>query len=292
MYKTVVQASTMEIPVALCLVAELEDPGTLHQRRATIGDLLDQFGDPRPGVGLRPDGTPDVAWCEIPGGRVHIEASNGPIDVKPFFMAKHLVTHAQYKAFLTDPEGYGDDRNWERLERPAEPGQQFRPSGNHPTETISWYEAAAYCRWLSRRLGFEIRLPYESEWQQAATSGEFANMYPWRQGWIEGCANTFESQLGRTTAVGMYPQGASAQGVMDLAGNVWEWCAALLDDQRSRSGKNTELRVLRGGSCTSRRDFARASYRDVYFAGPDFRLNHLGFRVVCLTPFVAGRNMD
>jgi formylglycine-generating enzyme required for sulfatase activity len=272
------------IPVEWRLVAELEDPSTSHQRRATIGDLLDQLGDPRPGVGLRPDGTPDLVWCEIPGGQLQIEATNGPLEVKPFFMAKYLLTHVQYKAFLNDPEGYNHNGNWNGLERPAEPGQQFRLVGNHPAETVSWYEAAAFCRWLSRRLGFEIRLPYESEWQQAATSGNGANTYPWGLGWKEGYANTYESHLGRTTAVGMYPQAASGQGVMDLAGNVWEWCANLLDHPNSRSGKNTELRVLRGGSGYGRREFARALYRDVYFAGPDFRLNHLGFRVVCDFP--------
>jgi formylglycine-generating enzyme required for sulfatase activity len=279
----------IEIPSEARFVAELEDPATSHQRRATIGDLLDHLGDPRLGVGLRADGTPDIVWCDVPGGQLQVEATNRPIEVKPFFMAKYLVTHTQYKAFLNDPQGYDHDGNWMGLERPAEPGQQSRLGGNHPAETVSWYEAAAFCRWLSRRLGFEIRLPYESEWQQAATSGDGANTYPWGRSWKEGYANTCESHLGRTTAVGVYPQGASKEGVMDLAGNVWEWCANLFDHPNSRSGKNTELRVLRGGSCHSRREFARAPYRDVYFAGPDFRLNHLGFRVVCVSPSVMDR---
>jgi formylglycine-generating enzyme required for sulfatase activity len=96
---------------------------------------------------------------------------------------------------------------------------------------ITWIEALAYCQWLSTRLGYEVRLPTEWEWQQAATGGDPKNQYPWGK-WEEGRANTFESEIGRVTAVGLYPHGRSAQGVPDLAGNVMEWCLNRYDSPK------------------------------------------------------------
>ncbi len=67
-------------------------------------------------------------------------------------------------------------------------------------------------------------MPTEWEWQQAATGGDPTREYPWEGGWDGSWCNSDESRMNRTTAVGMYPQGATQQGVMDMAGNDWEWC--------------------------------------------------------------------
>ena len=106
-------------------------------------------------------------------------------------------------------------------ERPAEPSWK---EANSPRETVSWFEAVAFCRWLSKRTGLQIRLPTEWEWQQAATGGDPEREYPWPGGWDSTRCNSYESRLKRTSAVGMYPSGATRQGVLDMAGNVWEWC--------------------------------------------------------------------
>ena len=86
---------------------------------------------------------------------------------------------------------------------------------------MSWYEAIAFCRWLSAQLGYVVRLPTEFEWQQAATHGELERAYPWGPDWEEGRCNSGESRLNRTTAVGLYPHGTWPDGPLDMAGNVW-----------------------------------------------------------------------
>src|SRR5262249_16933272 len=179
-------------------------PETTDFRRAEIGDRLDTIGDPRPGVGLRLDGLPDIVWCEIPGGKIKLEAIKGALVVKPFAIAKYPITYQQYRAFLKGPQGYRDERWWTDLEHEKTPGEQVRPAGNCPADSVSWYDAMAYCRWLSERLGAEIRLPTEWEWQQAATGGRPDYEYPWGPEWIDGCANTGENRVGRTTPAGMY----------------------------------------------------------------------------------------
>jgi hypothetical protein len=269
-------------PEAERLLEETENPETTHYRRAAIGDRLDLIGDPRPGIGLRPDGVPDIVWCEVPEGSVKLEEIKSRFDVARFFMAKYPVTYRQYQAFLDDPAGYRSKRWWRGLKREKEAGEQYRRTGNYPAENVSWFDAMAYCGWLSERLGCEVRLPTEWEWQQAATGGRPANEYPWERDWAEGCANTSESRLNRTTAVGMFPGGASLQGILDLAGNVWEWCVNKYDSPQDTTPGGDAVRVVRGGSWNVDRVYARASCR--YDGPPVVRSGSVGFRLVCVSP--------
>jgi hypothetical protein len=266
------------------LLEELERLETSHYRRAEIGDRLDRIGDPRPGVGLRPDGLPEFIWCEVQSGVVTLEHNAGTFEVERFFIARYPVTYWQYRAFLDDPQGYRNERWWDGLQRQQEPGEQYRPIGNCPAENVSWYDAMAYCRWLSRRLSYEVRLPAEWEWQQAATGGQDKCDYPWGPTWHESGANTWESRLGRTTAVGAYPWGASAQAVLDLAGNVWEWCLNRYDQPEAPVGSaGTQSRpALRGGSWNLDRAFARCKGR--HHERPDTRDSATGFRLVRVAP--------
>ena len=259
------------------LVGELAHPNTTHHRRAAIGDHLDALEDPRAGVALGADGTPDITWCDIPGGSLIVDGR--PCEVQPFRIAKHLVTYRQYKTFVDDPKGFRNRAIWADLVRATEPGAQYRRLGNHPAETMSWYDAAVFCRWLSERLGIAVRVPHEDEWQQAATGGDAGNAYPWGAEWNEGRANSVESHLGRTTAVGMYPLGASAHGVLDLAGTVWEWCSVGDRQQGGRRKRLKEPQVIRGGGWISASHLLRTSQRlDCH---PDRRTYYSGVRVAC-----------
>jgi hypothetical protein len=231
-----------------------------HLQRAIIGVRLALLGDPRPGVGLRADGLPDLVWCEVPGGEVTLEENAGAFTVEPFQIARYPVTYSQYRAFLDAEDGFNNPDWWEGLWFQVDkPGRQFNRRDNHPAENLCWLEAMAFCRWLSARLGYEVRLPTEWEWQQAATGGDSTNEYPWGPDWDGQCANTDESGLSRSTAVGMYPQGASPVGALDMSGNVWEWCLNEYDRPENVTPAGDARRVVRGGAWNNNQTNARAA---------------------------------
>lgn len=265
-------------PEAERLLDEIDDPATNHQRRAIIGDRLAEIGDPRPGVGLK-DGLPDIDWVPVPGGEITLEDDAGTFPVEPFEIDRYPVTWAQYRCFLDAEDGYRNTHWWDGLaERQDQPGVQYRQLNNHPAENVNWYDAVAFSNWLSKRLGYEVRLPTEWEWQQAATGGDPSREFPWPGDWNGSRANTLHSGLSRTTAVGLYLQSASPVGSLDMAGNVEEWCLNEYEHPERTDLSGTGRRVVRGGSWNDPLDRARAAYR--YLVFPDGRASYLGFRVV------------
>jgi hypothetical protein len=264
------------------LLEELKRPDTSHYRRAEIGDRLNKIGDRRPGVGVWTDGWPDIAWCEVPGGNVTLEDVEGQFRVERFFIARYPVTFRQFSAFVKHPAGYHSDVWWWGLRKELQPGEQFRQIRNCPAENVSWYDAIAFCRWLSTRLGYEVRLPTEFEWQRAAVGDRMDRQYPWGSDRPEEYANTEDSRLGRTTAVGMYPNGTSELEVLDLAGNVWEWCFNKYDNPEDITLGGVESRALRGGSWRNPREYCRATYRGGGL--PSYRNVNVGFRLATLKP--------
>jgi formylglycine-generating enzyme required for sulfatase activity len=268
---------------------------TPHWRRAEIGDRLARIGDPRRGVGLSENGLPDIVWCRIPSGTVTLEDDDGTLEdnaetfeVEFFEIARFPVTYRQYRAFVEAADGYRDGRWWRGLRHEAEPGVPHRTTNNCPADHVSWHDAVAFCRWLSARFWEQgqlaskniIRLPAEWEWQQAATRGSAGREYPWGE-WDERFANSSESQLARTTAVGMYPHAAWAgDAPLDMTGNVFEWCRNKYEKPKvTIADESKDARVLRGGSWYDRRREARCSYRDSDH--PGVRCGSVGFRVVC-----------
>lgn len=262
----------------LALLREIDTP---HETRATIGVRLAILGDGRPGVGVK-DGLPDIVWCPVPEGWVELAEGKGRFEVKPCLMAQYPVTQAQYFAFVGAEDGYFNPRWWQDLLNgpPSEAGRKIPTYANHPAVNVAWIEAVAYCRWLSHRLGQDIRLPYEWEWQQAVCGGQAENRYPWGKNWRENHCNTYESGLNQMVAVGLYPFATSEASPQDMAGNVWEWCLNLYDepreDARHVQGGN-QLRVVRGGSFNYSKESVCTSARDWSTSG---RYLSTGFRVL------------
>ncbi|MCP4577196.1 MAG: formylglycine-generating enzyme family protein, partial [Deltaproteobacteria bacterium] len=143
---------------------------------------------------------------------------------------------------------------------------------SHPVVNVSWEDAQVYCEWLSRLTHQEIRLPTEIEWEKAARGAKDKRIYPWGDRFDAMRCNTYELGLRDTTPVGIFQNGASPYGCLDMLGNVWEWCLDWFDEEEQK------FRVLRGGAWINFRDFARCSSR--YWDLPYRWANCIGFRVL------------
>jgi calcineurin-like phosphoesterase family protein len=179
-------------------------------------------------------------------------------------LGKYPVTVGEYQRFVEN-RGYEESTFWEpagwevrmseNWEKPNRWEDQLE-TPNRPVTEISWYEAVAYCRWLTeqRQRNEAIRLPAVEEWEKAAKrpkvlSGserrEEFDKYPWGEAEPDLERANFDKLVGAPTPVGIYPAGAGQFGHMDLAGNVWEWCSGkslMADDKGGNSG-----RPLKGG---------------------------------------------
>ncbi len=189
------------------------------------------------------------------------------------------------------PGGFKEKQWWNDLKMPDDLPEHNWTEHNRPVESISWYDAMAYCRWLSVQQGYEIRLPLETEWEKAARGTEGPE-YPWGDEYQTGFANIYETEnndsdfyLQETSAVGIYPQGQSPYGVLDLSGNVWECCLNKYDDPKiTTADVSDDVRSVRGGSWGFNTEKARASFRNYGLVFD--RNSHLGFRVVCVSPII------
>jgi formylglycine-generating enzyme required for sulfatase activity len=159
---------------------------------------------------------------------------------------------------------------------------------NQPVVGVCWFEARAYCAWLSAQTGQHYRLPTEAEWE-AAAGGKAGRRYPWGEAFDATGCNSIEVRLRRVTPVGVFPEAdtppssASAQGCADLAGNVWEWCSSQyqpypyrVEDGREAPEEGVD-RVLRGGSWFNDGRDCRSAYRG--HNDPSNRSDLIGFRL-------------
>jgi hypothetical protein len=252
------------------------------EARAAIGRALGRLDlDHRKGVGVQ-NGLPDIDWVEIAAGEfIYQGGERRQLDT--FCMARYPITNSQWQAFLDAADGYANDAWWKGLTQPGRQPEAGRwTESNHPREGVSWYEAMAFCAWLGHKLNLPIQLPTEWQWERAAR-GVDGRTYPWGTDYQPGFANINETHyLARTSAVGIYPHGKSPEGVLDLAGNVWEWCLNEYSKPDRTQKAGTGSRVLRGGSWDLNQDVARAEFRYNYH--PRARYNDFGFRVVVLSP--------
>jgi len=188
--------------------------------------------------------------------------------VSEFLMDKTDVTWAQYKRFAgaTLTPLPPDEPYWGILD-------------DHPAVFVTWEEAKAYCEWVGGRL------PTEAEWEKAAR-GTDDRKFPWGNEEPTPDRAVYRHAWGypATDAVTAHPSGASPYGLLDMGGNVWQWCADWYDDKyyevspaRDPKGPTSgQARVVRGGSWDSRPDVLSCSCRNWGYRG--YREGDFGFR--------------
>jgi len=262
------------------------------QTRLEAAEALGQAGDPR----LERDN-----WVRVDGGTFRMGAQQSDpkgknydpeafkdespvhqVEVSPFLMGRYPVTVTEYERFVAGG-GYAEEKFWKAggYDKFAAPGHWQRQVRypNRPVVEVSWYEAAAYCAWD------QGRLPTEAEWECAARGGRDGVRYPWGdQAPDEFRANYGEKGPGQPTPVGMYPEGATPQGFLDLAGNVYEWTADWWGDYSKAAARNPKgpnegtSKAIRGGAWVNNPWALRVSGRGDFHAVE--RVDGIGFRSV------------
>lgn len=252
---------------------------------------------PEPSPAPRPRITaPYPEWTPVPAGWFWMgsdprqdglafsnEQPQHRVRLGAYRIGKYPVTNAQYDQFVA-ATGREAPSHWQA----GRPPDDLR---DHPVVNVTWYDAVAYCEWLSRQLGRPVRLPSEAEWEKAAR-GTDGWVYPWGNQPPSDRLCNFKGNVGGTTAVGRYPAGRSPYGCYDMAGNVWEWTSSLWgsdwqkpefsypydanDGREDMRAGNDVRRVVRGGSWHDFDDGVRCAVR--HGGLPGIRLDHVGFR--------------
>lgn len=263
----------------------------------------------------------ESTWVPVPAGTFYLgsQAENsseinydpdsveweGPIIeviLKPFEIRKYLITVEEFELFISDG-GYNgggqefwtlDGWKW-RLENNINAPQDWdRQLGfpNCPVSGISWFEAVAYCRWLTSKdlRNMVYRLPSEAEWEYAAMHRlPFNQRFPWGNFLSKGEqaeANWDGCNLNKKTPIGMFHKSNTIDGISDMIGNVEEWCADSWYDSYINYPKNGTPReistergcVIRGGSTIRVSRLCRLKYRSR--CNKDSRYETIGFRPV------------
>jgi formylglycine-generating enzyme required for sulfatase activity len=211
------------------------------------------------------------------------------VELSEYWIGKYPITVCQYKLFIED-RGYEDQSYWKagggfgQFKTPDKWEEQLQ----HPTRPvvyISWYEAMAYAEWNG------CRLPTEAQWERASRgSGDQYRKYPW--GNIvpdKEMANFNKSNIHYVTPVGIFPESCSPEGIIDMGGNVWEWCFDLYSGDyqfclrqgvvRDPMGPDMGyFRVVRGGAFVSDSVNLRCTARE--WSSPSNQVLSTGFRVV------------
>lgn len=250
------------------------------------------------------DQLPPPGMVLIPAGKFQMGSMEGDVDERPvhmvnldaFYIDVHEVTNTQYRQFVestgySSPNGTGYTAEYGVLDYNYQPW--LDPEFNQPEQpvtNVTWFDAAAYCRWKGKRL------PTEAEWEKAALGNSAGIKYPWgdnepgnRSANFSDINTTFEWRSSSvndgfvfTSPVKSFePNG---YGLFDMAGNVWEWCADWYDvsyyvESDAKNPKGPEIgerRVLRGGAWYRASHCLRAAERVSDY--PDNSLNVVGFR--------------
>lgn len=220
-----------------------------------------------------------MAQVYLPGGKFQMggfdtdaqpdEKPTHAVSLNPFWMDKVEVTNGMYQLCVK-----AGVCQLPRQLRSAGQENYFTNAdfADYPVVYVSWEDAKTYCEWAGRRL------PTEAEWELAARGTGDYRRFPWGENSPDGNLANYDYQIRDTTRVGSFPQGASPFGVLDLAGNVWEWVAdsysANYYNQTSEQnptgpgGQPGGPKSIRGGSWADNFKDLRVSNRG-YAAAPD-----------------------
>ena len=217
---------------------------------------------------------------------------------KPFYLGVYTVTVRQFRQFVQDTSykteaekdflggrGYNaDKKDFEQDKKYNWRNVGWEQTDDHPVVNVTWNDAVAFCKWLSRKEGKKYRLPTESEWEYSCRAGTKTRFYSGdEEATLKGVANIADASLKQklpeatwakqwddgfpfTAPVGKFKP--NAFGLHDMHGNVWQWCAdwhgnypqgPVTDPQGPNDGKR---RVMRGGSFLDSAVLVRSAYRD------------------------------
>jgi formylglycine-generating enzyme required for sulfatase activity len=296
-----------------------------EQERAALGHALGRLGDPRldPSDEQRWAWiTPGNFEMGRNDGNESEKPAHPVCITRGFLLGKYPVTNQEYAAFIEDG-GYQTERWWSKQgwdwqslddagfshwfeelktkdERIKDSYKElFRPENlphwwaddrfngaNQPVVGINWFEAEAFCAWLTARLtndppewwsaDFQIVLPTEAQWEFAA-KGSANRAYPWGRDEPDEQRANFENRLAQTSPVGIYPAGATPAKVLDMVGNVLEWCTDPWDVSAYSARTNgvedpvaegdPAVRCLRGGAWNFDSGWLAAACRGRSWAG-------------------------
>lgn len=195
------------------------------------------------------------------------------IELDDFFINKYEVTVAEYRKFCEETDSTFPDKPLEWKD-------------DHPMTFVSWYDANAYCKWLSEKTGKTFRLPTEAEWEYASRGG-----YKFEETKFSGSDNIFDVGWHKQNSAGVMhsPVGglsANQIGIFDMTGNVWEWCSDFYSQNyyKQSPSKNPkgprvgykDLKSGRGGSWFH--PAIPVTYR--YYMTASASSNYMGFRIV------------
>ena len=230
----------------------------------------------------------------IDAGQFLMGSDNGPEDERPmhkvtvaeFFIDRHQVTNAQFARFL-DAVGTESARGEKYFDIGDNDARVHRRNGRwladaghekRPVVEVSWFGAVAFCSWAGKRL------PTEAEWEKAAR-GVNGRKFPWGDEPPDATRAHFNAGWNDFRNVGSFPKGATPEGVLDLAGNGWEWVSSTYRPYPYNPADGREdltqpqVRVTRGGGQDSPADELTTTHRGRHVSR-NFRSGHhnIGFR--------------